>query len=79
MIGRLLCALGFISVARYVKWIGTAPAETARLRLAWVVGHDRAATGDRHDVSAPGSVGFWTGVQDGLRTMVRQFHAQRTP
>jgi hypothetical protein len=52
VIGRLLCA-----------WRTEETATTARFRLAWVVGHDRAATFSRFDVPAPAIPGFWTGVQ----------------
>jgi len=67
MIGRLLCALGWHSFSAFGReWIAWQPsAETARLRLAWVIGHDRAATGFRNDVPAPAIIGFWSGVQAG--------------
>lgn len=78
MIGRLLCALGWHSFSAFGReWVAwQSSAETARLRLAWVVGHDRAAMCARHDLPAPAIHGFWSGVQAGAEDGMRQYTIQ---
>ena len=58
------------------SWLTRETATTAKFRLAWVVGHDRAATNSRTDAAPVPVHGFWTGVTDGLAQFVLQSRVQ---